>query len=233
MAKYLWAKFILGGIALAVLGIFSLSYLIYWGGSPRQESVDVNSDTPPELVLGNFHQVEGTGYYLAEILNDRPSSYLDYESARWSSFGTGGQTRNIVFLDGGTLESRKLFETNNSFILSIALFPEKPSKQGDQPEQEIVPVQWFVYYVVHQDSNQDELLNQKDRSVLAISDYNGLRYKEMLGGLLDIYELTMPEEGRLLVVYKLSEDRFASLIDMRTQEVILTQPLPELGTEVE
>lgn len=94
-------------------------------------------------------------------------------------------------------------------------------------------MQWFVYYVVHQDSNQDGLLNQNDQSVLAISDYNGLRYKELLGSVLDLYELTMPDAGRLLVVYKLSEGRFASLIDMQTQEIILTQPLPELGSEVE
>jgi len=233
MTKSPWAKFFLYGIILAILGIFFLSYLIYWGGSPKDVSVAVNSDKPPELVLGNFYQIEGTSYYLAEIFNDRPSSYLDYESARWTSFRTSGQTRNLVFLDGRTLESRKLFEANNSFLLSIVLFPEKSSGQGDQPEQEIVPVQWFVYYVVHHDSNQDGLLNQNDQSVLAISDYNGLRYKEVLGGLLDLYELTMPEQGRLLVMYKLSEGRFASLIDMQTQEIILTQPLPELGTEVE
>lgn len=233
MMKSPWVKFFLYGILLAFVGVFFLSYLIYQGGRPRQESVAIDSDAPPELVLGNFYQVEGTSYYLAEIFNDRPSSYLGYESSRWVSFGGGGQTRNLVFLDGGTLESRKLFETNNSFLLSIVSFPEKVSSQSNQPQQEVIPVQWFVYYIVHQDSNQDGLLNQNDQSVLAISDYNGLRYKELLGSVLDLYELTMPDAGRLLVVYKLSEGRFASLIDMQTQEIILTQPLPELGSEVE
>jgi len=233
MTKSPWAKFFLYSIILAVLGIFFLSYLFYLGGNPTAESVAVNSDAPPELVLGNFYPIAGTSYYLAEIYNDRPSSYLDYESARWSSFGTAGQTRNLVFLDGKTLASRKLFDANNSFLLSIVLFPETSSNQGDQSDQEIVPVQWFVYYVVHHDSNQDGLLNQNDLSVLAISDYNGLRYKEVIKDLLDLYELTMPEEGRLLVIYKLSGGRYASLIDMQTQEIILTQPLPELGAEVE
>jgi hypothetical protein len=234
MIKSSWAKILLAGIFLAILGILMLSYLFYWGGNPRQESVTVNSsNTPIELVLGNFYTVEGTSYYLAEIFNDRPSSYLDYESARWNSIRSGGQTRNLVFLDGETLASRKLYDTNNSFLLSVVPFPEKINNQEDSTAQKLVPVQWFVYYVVHQDSNQDDLLNENDLGVLAISDFNGLRYKEILSDTLNLYELTMPQAGRLLVVYKTTEGRFASLLDMQTQEVILTESLPELGAEVQ
>jgi hypothetical protein len=232
MLKSSWAKFLLYSVVLAILGIFFLSYILYRGGSPREESVAVNSDKLPELVLGNFYPIAGTSYFLAEVFNDRPSSYLSYESARWSSFGTGGQTRNLVFLDGESLASRKLYDTNNSFLLSVAPFPQKSSNQVEQSSQEIVPTQWFVYYIVHQDSNKDDLLNENDLCLLAISDYNGLRYKEILGGVLELYELTMPQNGRLLVVYKLSDGRYTSLIDMQTQEIILTQPLPDLGMEV-
>jgi hypothetical protein len=234
MIKSPWAKFFLSGIFLAILGILFLSYLFYWGGNSRQESVAANnSDQPPELVLGNFYPIEGTSYFLAETFNDRPSSYLDYESARWNSLGTGGQTRNLVFLDGKTLASRKLYDTNNSFILSVVPFPEKSNNQEDSTDQKVTPVQWFVYYVVHQDSNKDDLLNENDLGVLAISDFNGLRYKDILFGALNLYELTMPEDGHLLVVYKTTEGRYVSLIDMQTQEIILTESLPELGAEVQ
>lgn len=234
MIKSPWAKVFLFGIFLAILGILFLSYLFYWGGNPGQVSVAVNnSDTPPELVLGNFYPIEGTSYFLAETFNDRPSSYLDYESARWNSLGTGGQTRNLVFLDGKTLASRKLYDTNNSFILSVVPFPENSNNQEDSTGQKVTPIQWFVYYVVHQDSNKDDLLNENDLGVLAISDFNGLRYKEILSDALKLYELTMPEDGHLLVVYKTTAGRYASLIDMQTQEIILTETLPELGAEVQ
>jgi len=231
--KSRWMKFLIYGFFLAILGVLFLTFVFYSTGRPREESVSVNSDSPPNLKLGNFYPIEGTDYYLAEIFNDRPSSYLDYSSARWYSFGNGGQTRNLVFLDGESLESRKMYGTNESFILSVIPFPQKSTNQGESSNQEIVAVKWFAYYVVHQDVNEDGLLNEKDPSVLAISDYNGLRYKEVIKDILNLYELTMAEDGRLLVVYRLLDSRYASLIDTQTQEVILTQPLPELGTEVE
>ena len=232
MLKSPWVKFFLYSVLLAVLGLFFLSYLFYRGSNSREESVVANSDELPELMLGDFYPIEGTSYLLAEIFNDRPSSYLSYESARWSSFGTGGQTRNLVFLDGDSLASRKLYDANNFFLLSVVPFPQKSSKPGEQPNQEIIPVQWFVYYVVPQDSNKDGLLNENDASVLAISDYNGLRYKVILEGVLQLYELAMLQNGRLLSAYKLLDGRYTSLIDMQTQEIILTQPLPDLGMEV-
>lgn len=232
MTKSRWAKSFLYGI-IAILGILFLSYLFYRGGGPRHQSIAVNSDTPPGLVLGNFELIEGTGYYVAEIFNDRPSSYLAYETSRWYSIGTGGQTRNLVFLDGETLASTKLYDQNGSFILSIVPFPQKTNNQETSTDQDLIPVQWFVYYVVHQDSNNDGLLNENDQGALAISDFNGLRYKEILLGALNLYELTMPENGRLLVVYRTTDGRYASIIDMPAQEIIHTEPLPELGTEVE
>ena len=118
-------------------------------------------------------------------------------------------------------------------MLSVVPFPEKTNNQGDSADQKLIPVQWFAYYVAQQDSNKDTLLNENDSSVLAISDYNGLRYKEVLEGVLQLYELTMPEDGHLLVVYKTIEGRYVSLVDMQTQEIILTESLPELGTEVQ
>ena len=42
----------------------------------------------------------------------------------------------------------------------------------------------------------------------------------------------MLQNGRLLSAYKLLDGRYTSLIDMQTQEIILTQPLPDLGMEV-
>ena len=232
MIKSRWAQFFLYGM-IAILGILFLAYLFYGRGGPSQESVAVNSDTPPELVLGNFEMIEGTSYYVAEIFNDVPSSYYAYQSARWYSIGTGGQTRNLVFLDGETLASTKLYDQNSSFILSTVPFPQKSNNQEASTDQDLVPVQWFVYYVVHTDSNNDGLLNESDQGVLAISDFNGLRYKEILPDALNLYELTMPENGRLLAVYQTTEGRYASMIDMPAQEIIHTEPLPELGTEVE
>ncbi len=234
MTKSRWIQVFLFGV-IAILGLLFLSYLFFRGSAPRQESVVANSETLPALTLGGFTLIEGTEFYLAEIYNDNnSSSYFGYSSARWLPFsGSGWPTRNFVFLDGDSLESHKLFDTNESLILSVVPFPEKSSQANDPQNQIVVPVQWFVYFVIHEDSDNDGLLNENDQGVLAVSDFNGLRYKEILPGVLNLYELTMPENGRLLVIYKTMEGRYASIIDMPAQEIINTEPLPDLGEEVE
>jgi hypothetical protein len=94
-------------------------------------------------------------------------------------------------------------------------------------------VEWFVYYVIEKDQNQDGLLNENDPAILAISDYDGYRYKEILVSVLKIYRYFVSEDGELLVVYQTGQGRFSSTFNLRTQELILTEPLPDLGDGID
>lgn len=226
-------KYLVYGTILFILGFFAFNYLIFWMDKPRDDSVTVKPDEKTNLMIGDFYLIEGTGYFMIPISNDRTSSFLEYSSARWYSVGTSGQLRNLIFLDSQTLVSRKLFDTNESFLLSVALFPERKANQSDSAEERVIPVEWITYYVIYEDSNGDGFLNEKDTGVIAISDYNGQRYKVILTDVMKLYELTMSDHGRLIIVYSISGGRYASMVDMNSQTIVITEPLPDLGSEVD
>ena len=224
-------------IAIGILLLGTLLFLpLFFGSGTSRNSVSIEKEVeaPPELTLQSFRQLRGTQYFLAEIVTSGGSSY-EYGSSRSYIFGegSGGLIRNLVFLNSDTLLSHALFENNHSYIMNMVSFPEQPSQPVSPDEEpEIVPIRWFVYEIAHQDTNQDGELNREDSRVIAVSDVDGSRYKELLTNVNDIYNLTMLENGQLLVIYRQGRDRFAATVDLQAQEILATQPFPDLGIEV-
>ena len=224
-------------IFLGLLLLGSLIFLPYLLGSRTSHdsvSIEKEVETPPELTLRSFRQLRGTQYFLAEIVTSGGSSFYEYGSSRSYDFGevSGGLIRNLVFLDSETLLSHTLFDHNHSYIINMVSFPVQPSQPVSPDEEpEVVPIQWFVYEIAHQDTNQDGELNQEDARVIAVSDVDGSRYQELLTDVSDIYNLTMLDTGQLLIIYRQSGDRFAATVDLQTQTILNTQQLPDLGIE--
>jgi hypothetical protein len=218
------------GVLMFIIGVvFALTFLdsIRSGGSNGVKAMENENS---ELILRDFRQLRGTNYFVAEVSTSYDARLIEYSSsARWFEFGEGGgQIRNLVFLDADTLSSQKLFETNQSLILRMVSFPEQPSQMNEDEEPEIVPIRWFAYEVVHQDTNQDEVLNQVDMRTIGISDVNGNRYKELLSDVTAIYEMSLIQQDELLIVYRQGNERFASKINLLKQ-TITTEILPDLG----
>lgn len=234
-------KTVLVIVAVIAIGLLLAGSLLFWalfrGSRANYNSVSLEKEleTPPELALRSFRQLRGTQYFIAEIVTSGGTSYYEYSSPRSFVFGdgSGGLIRNLVFLDSETLLSHTLFDNNRSYIINMISFPPQPSSSSSSDEEpEIVPIRWFVYEVVHLDTNQDGQLNREDARVLGVSDVDGTRYKELIADISDIYNLTMLESGGLLSIYRQNGDRFAAIIDLQAQEIIATQQLPDLGIEV-
>ena len=225
------AFFVIGILMLIVGFVLGAMFL---GSISGSSGVQANAVEPSKLVLGDFRQLRGTQYFIAEISTSYDSRAIEYSSSsRWFQFGeSGGQIRNFVFLDSGTLHSHKLFDTNQSLILNMLSFPEQPVKSNDEDEEpETVPIQWFIYEIVHKDTNYDETLDREDLRTIGISDVDGYRYTEILTDVTEVYDITILEEGYLLIVYRQKSDRFASKINL-VEQSITTQKLPNLGEEV-
>ena len=224
-------------IFLGLLLLGSLIFLPYLLGSRTSHdsvSIEKEVETPPELTLRSFRQLRGTQYFLAEIVTSGGSSFYEYGSSRSYDFGevSGGLIRNLVFLDSETLLSHTLFDHNHSYIINMVSFPvQPPPPTSPDEEPEIVPIQWFVYEIAHQDTNQDGELNREDARVIALSNVDGSRYQELLTDVSDIYNLTMLDNGQLLIIYRQNGDRFAAAVDLQTQTILNTQQLPDLGIE--
>jgi hypothetical protein len=232
---------IVAGIAvfgLLVLGGLTFFALFGGRGTPSRNSVSIEKEieAPPELTLRSFRQLRGTKYFIAELTTSGGgSSYSSYSSGSWFEFGDGGGglIRNLVFLDSESLQSHTLFDNNHSYIINMVSFPTQPLQKSSDEEPEIVPIRWFVYEVAHHDTNQDGELNRKDARAIGISDVDGTRYQELIEDVLDIYNMTILDNGELLAIYRQGGDRFATTIDLQAQEIIQTQQLPDLGIGVE
>jgi hypothetical protein len=207
--------------ALLVAAVVGGGYLcgsILWN-SPSAQVARGSPEAPPKetIHLRGFRQIRGTIYLAAEVVKDveRASGVSGY----FSSSSSDGRVRNLVFLDSETLLSHKLFQSNAGVILSTSQYPRASDSEDLQA------VEWIVYQIVRQDSNQDGVLNNEDKRIIAVSDVDGRAYVELLEGVDDLYSMDMLEAGRLLVVYMKDAKDYASLIALDSREVIATQTI--------
>jgi hypothetical protein len=92
--------------------------------------------------------------------------------------------------------------------------------------------QWLVHQVIKSDTDGNKRLDRNDLIALGISSASGKNYVEVLTGITDILGLAMVTPGKLVVVYSKSGAKFASDIDLEKRNVTTTQPIIELGPEV-
>lgn len=189
-----------------------------------------------QYYLSDFQLVRGTSVLVAEIALDGNTN-SGFGSARWFSFGTstGVRVHNLVFLDAQTLESHRLFPTNEYAIRNATQFPDDwidtYNATGQRPN-EVAPTEWFVYEIITNDTNNDGLLNRDDLFIVAISDEDGIGYIELMSGISGIYGMKMVENGKLVVSYLQNGKKLASLIDMKAKTILETKELTNLGEDV-
>jgi len=217
----------------ALLGL-ALSAVVFAACGTRNNSGHQTSTTAtkPEdrpLVINEFQRVQGTRYLMAEIIEA-----LSRSSA--SSFSSPGNrtSRNLVFLDGESLASHKLFDTSAYVILDTTPFPSHDHENENEaalPHDPIV-TQWLVYQVVKEDTDRDGQLDFSDRQAIGVTDAGGTGYVEILSGLDHVLGMTMVHAGQLVVVYSKGGSKSASVIDLDKRAVVSTKNLTDLGPDV-
>jgi hypothetical protein len=191
--------------------------------SENIKTKDAKTNSTPEYTaaLGAFQNLKGTPYLMSAV--NSVKSWSDKSSSS-DSYTTGGQTRNLVFLDTNSLGSQRLFNTNASVIL-----------QTDQYTQTIkskAVTQWLVHQVLKSDTDGNKRLDRNDLITLGISSASGKRYVEVLTGLTEVFGLTMITPGKLVVVYSKKGTKAASIVDLDQRSVTATQSIVDLGHDV-
>ncbi len=171
--------------------------------------------------LSSFQTLQGTPYLMAAVNGTWSRSDKLLSSG---SYGEGGQTRNLVFLDAGSLASRRLFETNAHVILQTDEYTRKVEGK--------TVTQWLVHQVLTADTDGDQQLTRDDLQTVGVSTASGQDYTAVLKGLTEIFGLTMVTPGKLVVVYRKDNAKTASIIDLDQRRVLATQPVVDLGPEV-
>lgn len=201
--------------------------------TPAQPAVD---ETKNRYYLSDFQPIRGTTILIAEVALDS-DTWDPYSSARWFSFGDSGDARvhNLVFLNGQTLESHRLFPTNDTAILNATQFPEgwiDTYDTSSQSSDNVIPTEWFVYEIVTNDSNGDGKLNRDDLFIISLSDEDGAGYTEIMSGVNKVYGMNMIGHGKLVITYLQNDRKMVMLIDMASKTILDIKELIDLGEVV-
>lgn len=209
-------------ILLALTGVCALVLIVIFVNGTGRVSLANSATQAESLSINHFRPIQGTSIFVATVAKD--SGRFATSSARAFSFDSDYAVPNLVFLDGNTLSSHTLFDTNDNAIIGISQFPI-PSAD---PTTQQVEVKWLVYEIVEQDTNSDGTVNSKDSFVLAISSVNGLNYTELITNIDKIYGMNLLESQVLLVVYATKGEYLVSKIDLEQQIIIETQALTQV-----
>ncbi len=214
-------------IAIAPWLLLGLSLSVNGCGMFEPPAVPAPSETtpasalPPKQLL-TFQPIQGTPYLMAPIDRvDQRSASLSYDSAYDGSY----TTHNLVFLDTETLVSQRLFDTNDYLIVSTTEYGV--SIEG------VSITEWLVYLVITEDTNDDGALDNRDHKTLATTTAAGQGYKAVITGIEQTFGLTQVKSGSLVVAYEQAGNKTVSTIDLDSQTVVATQPLVDLGPEVQ
>jgi hypothetical protein len=211
------------GLALASLSLTSCGKQTYNRGQSGNANALKPEDRPLRLTL--FEQIHGTHYLMAEI--------TDAQSRTSSSYSENGNIRNLVFLDGESLASHKLFDTNAYILRATTQYPNHDKEEGDSvPRSNGVVTQWLVYQVLKADTNGDGRLDASDQETIGVTDASGSEYAEILSGIDANFGMTMLSADQVVVVYSQGSAKRASVIDLRNRKVISTKALADLGPDV-
>ena len=210
------------GMALASLSLTSCGKQTSYNGQSGNTNTLRPEDRP--LRLTQFEQIHGTHYLMAEI--------TEAQSRSSSSYSENGNIRNLVFLDGDSLASHRLFDTSAYVILATTQYPTHDKEGDSAPRSDGVVTQWLVYQVLKADTNGDGRLDAADQQTIGVTDASGSGYAEILSGIDANFGITLLSADQVVVVYSQGGAKSATVIDLRNRKVVSTKALADLGPDV-
>lgn len=163
----------------------------HWQRRGAVEVAESKSEVKKSILL-NFERVEnikGTDTQMMRLTTQE-------KSAKFSSGGYGGETRNILFLNGADKNARWLFEDHKNLVLTTAQLHEESSSAKEQSTKAL----YFEY--VSADSNKDGSLSTDDHSSVGLTKPDGSGFLEALRDVSRILSYGMLDEQHLSIVYQ-------------------------------
>jgi hypothetical protein len=207
---------------LVAIPLLILGFACSRSNQPSQtKNIKASAAEKNMVTLGAFQSLEGTPSLMATVISiDSRSDKLSTSSTYW----TGNQTRNLVFLDANSLTSQRLFDTNAYIILQTDRYTQKVEGK--------TVTRWLSHQIVKNDSDGNQRLDSNDQVSIGISSASGKGYVEVLTGITKIYGLTMVSSGKLIVIYDKEGAKVSSIVDLDKRNVLTTRSIVNLGSEV-
>ncbi len=156
-------------------------------------NVDDDSSSSQEWELGNLREVDGTTYLMVPLYSDQSYTQSYYSKSTRS-------TRNYLFLDSETGNSKWLFANNDYLIASDSFISETNDKENNRLESKSVIA--VLYQLIKQDTNGDGRLTNNDLLTIAFTHFNGNDYQEVLSGVDRFLGYKVLKANSLLILYQ-------------------------------
>ena len=210
--RYLWR---LNGILIllaALFGVIILGYFLFeiigFESNPNRQAVEVTAEPEEEAeppALGSLSPIDGSPYLRAPLTFGDRHCYRKFG-------GSGGaySTRNYLFFNTETAESRWLFSDDTRLILgSNELRKEIKTEEPGSSKRVTVA---FSYMIVGRDTDGDNQLTGDDAGTLAYSRPDGSGYTPVIEGIDKILgKQTIDNAAREVVVYE-AENRWLTAV---------------------
>lgn len=173
----------------ALLAYFAISYLT----QREREPALVAEDTPTakavlRLNLGMPEELRG-----ADTLMIHLTSEAKY--GKFSSGGSAGESRNLLFLKGPERKASWLFKNNLNRILNTEPVKTVPAALED-------PVLALLVQYVSADTNEDGELSDQDASTVGLAKPDGTGFMTVLPAVDRMLDFKMQSGDLLSIVYQ-------------------------------
>nr|WP_315495434.1 hypothetical protein [uncultured Rhodoferax sp.] len=162
-----------------------------WKRRGAVEVADAESGANKSVLL-NFEKIENITGSNTQLMRLTAQE----KSAKFSSGGYGGETRNVVFLTGTEKAARWLFKEHKNLVLVTAQLSSESRSSKEEPTRAL----YFEY--VSNDTNQDGALSSADHSNIGLTRPDGTAFVEVLNGLSRVLSYEMLDEQNLSVIYQ-------------------------------
>ncbi len=189
---------------------------------------------PIEKHLSAFSPIEGTDYLIANISgNPADSAREAFSPFSWTERGYSGysgyEIYNYVFFDSETETFNKLIPTNEYVVLQIVGFPS--GTPADKPEG-FQPVMWWLYILAKADTDQNKILDYRDKLAIGVTDVGGNAPTEVLPDVDAVLGHTLSkDQDTLFVIYHALDKNYVAKIDLPGRQVVSTNEI-NLGDDV-
>jgi hypothetical protein len=214
------------GLIISIVGVLGVGALLF-------ATYKVFQDVTRDRSVTNIVEVEGSeaaqaGWRLGQIGNIHGADYImvplhsDQSFSRAYFSKSSISIRNYLFINTATFESKWLFEHSNYLIerSDRLRFGGYDSKQS---------VSAILYQIVKIDSDQNNLLTKEDHITIAVTDPNGMEYREILNDIESLIDHTLIDKHTLFLVYEKDAASYSAAFDLDKKVFTYNKRVPNVG----
>jgi len=214
-------------IALAFIAYLSISELSRQ--MPEAHIITNVADDPrgqEKWVLGSSKEFHDSDYIAIPLVSEREevesdaAAFYSRDSYRYDSRAS----KNVLFINGKTNDSKWLFPSNDQLINNFGSFP-----QGYEYIRESNKEIFIFYQVINSDTNNDGVLTKDDKQNLAVSKISGLNYKVIIENVDRIISKDIVGLNDLIIVYQKLGVGYAMKLSATDFKIISNIELPKVG----